>query len=295
MPTTHYFEKFPIINYNNYNAVDIISNAKLVDRFLNNPYVYYPYELSNDQRPDVLSSQYYDDPYYSWLIYYGNKIVDPYHDWNLPDDDFLNYIRGKYGSVEIAQKKVAFYRTNWYSDDRQITPSVFDNTILPSQKKYWERKFNEDVGILLYYYRKPYDITVNTNRIVKYTTVNIGTFTSGDLVDIRRNSQNIGTAEILNVTNNTVTFKNLYLVEGDLQVGDILRHDTNTSITATLVSHINTRINIPIDEFSYWEPVSYFDYENELNTSKKTIKLIDNRLSLTLSEALSDAMSEDLT
>jgi hypothetical protein len=292
MPTTHYFEKFPVINYNGYRALDLISNAKLVERFINNPYVYYPYQVNDEQRPDVIASQYYDDPYYTWMIYYANKVVDPYHDWNLSYDEFNAFIASKYGSTEQAQKKIAFYRTNWYADDRQISPSIFNSSILPSQQKYWEKKFNEEVGVLMYYFRKPLDIMMNTNKIVTYATSNTGSFTSGDLVDIRRNSQDVGTAEVLNSNTSSVTIQHVYLTQGDIVAGDIIRHDSNTSITATVTSEIYTRTNIPIDEMVYWEPVTYYEYENEMNAYKKNIKLIDNRLSLTVSEALSDTLVE---
>lgn len=292
MSLTHYFEKFQTIKYNGYNALDIISNAKLVERFINNQYVYYPYELDNDQRVDVIAEQYYDDPYFSWLIYYGNKVVDPYYDWNLPDDDFNRFIVSKYGSVEYAQKKVIFYRTNWYNDDRQISPSLFNNTISASEQKYWEKKYNEEVGVLLYYYRKPFDVMMNTNKIITLNTTNVGTFSAGDLVDIRRNSQDVGTAEVLVSNTSTVTIKNIYLTAGDITTGDIIRHDSNTSIYATVSSTFSTVINIPDSEAAYWEPVTYYDYENEKNTEKRTIKLVDNKLSLIVSDALTDAMSE---
>lgn len=290
MTVTRYFEKFPTMQYANYTAVDIISNAKLQERFINNPYVYYPYELQSDQRADVLSSQYYDDPYFSWLIYYANKVIDPYHDWNLPDDDFQEFIKSKYGSVEEAQKRVAFYRTNWYNDDRQISASLFNGTISASEQKYWERKYNEDVGVLLYYYRKPMDVMMNTNKIITLETTNQGILTTGDLVDIRRNSVDVGTAEVLMSNTTSVTIKNIYLTAGDITVGDVIRSDSNTDIYSTVVSTISTIVNIPDSEMAYWEPVTYFDYENEKNTEKRTIKLVDNKISLIVSDALTDSL-----
>ncbi|NBP56714.1 hypothetical protein EBU71_09315, partial [bacterium] len=40
-----------------------------------------------------------------------------------------------------------------------------------------------------------------------------------------------------------------------------------------------TTLSSPIDntEASYWESVSWYDYENELNESRKTIRLIDKQ------------------
>ena len=287
-----YFEKFQTIIYNKSVAVDIISNAKLVERFINNPYVYYPYELSEEQRADVLAHQYYDDSYFSWLIYYGNKVIDPYHGWHLADDDFNVFIQKKYGSVELAQKKVAFYRTNWYSDDRQISSSLFNNTISADEKKYWEPKYNEEIGFIMYYQRKQEDVLANTNRIVTFETTNVGNLSSGDLVDIRRNTTDIGTAEVLSTNTSSVTVKNIYLTAGDVVAGDIIRSDSNTSIYSTVVDTTYTSINIPASEMAYWEPVTYYDFETEKNSQKRTVKLIDNQLAMPISEALKDAMSE---
>lgn len=292
MALTRYFEKFPTINYDGYSALDIISNAKLVERFINNPYVYYPYELNSHQRADVLAEQYYDDPYFSWLIYYGNKVIDPYYDWSLPDDDFNEFIVSKYGSVEESQKRVIFYRTNWYNDDRQISASIFNNTINSSEQKYWERKYNEEVGVLLYYYRKPMDVMMNTNKIITLSTTNQGTFNTGDLVDIRRNSVDVGTAEVLMSNASSVTIKNINLTDGDIVADDVIRHDSNTSITATVVTTLSTVVNIPDSEMAYWEPVTYYDYENEKNTEKRTVKLVDNKLSVLVSDALTDALTD---
>lgn len=292
MTTSTYFSKFPTILYSNTVALDIISNAQLVERFVNNPYVYYPYELSSDQRADVLAHQYYDDSYFSWLIYYGNKIVDPYHDWYLPDDDFRNSLTIKYGSVENAIKRIAFYRTNWYNDSRQIPQSIFENTFSAADKKYWDTKFNEEIGIVLYYERKKQDVMVNTNRISTYETTNTGELKSGDLIDVIRNTAKIGTAEVIAVTSTSVTIKNVYLIDGDIVPGDGLYSDTNTNNYAVVSSLITNRINIPASEMVYWEAVTYYDYENEKNSAKRTVKLIDNKLAFPVSEALSDAMSE---
>ena len=84
----------------------------------------------------------------------------------------------------------------------------------------------------------------------------------------------------------------MYLTNGDMTSGDIIRSDSNTSITATVTETLNSFVNIPASEMAYWEPVTYFDYETEINANKRIIKLVDNKFSLDVSEALSDAMSE---
>lgn len=46
----------------------------------------------------------------------------------------------------------------------------------------------------------------------------------------------------------------------------------NTTLTDNAVI---IKQNIPSEELIYWSPVSYYEYETQLNESKKNIKLIN--------------------
>lgn len=120
-----YFENFPTIEYNGYNITNITTSAKLVNKYTNLPYEYYNYTLGYDERADQVSAKYYSDQYMTWLIYYANKIVDPYYDWFLSDDDFTKHLTQKYGSIDIPFKKIIEFRNNWYNDQTELSPTQF--------------------------------------------------------------------------------------------------------------------------------------------------------------------------
>jgi hypothetical protein len=133
-----YFSRFPTINYNGYDSINIMSRVKFLDKVYNDNSYYYNIDLPESVRPDLLSNQLYNDPYVSWLIYLSNNVVDPYYDWALNDYDFNNLITEKYGSVSIAQSKIAYWNNNWYDENfLNITISRY-NSLTDNAKKYYE-------------------------------------------------------------------------------------------------------------------------------------------------------------
>ena len=100
-----------------------------LNNVLKNPYLFYPYEITAEERPDQFSNRYYDDQYKSWILYLSNGMVDPYYEWHLPDSDFDAVLQKKYGvEIYLLQEKVAFYRTNWAETaDDSIDVATYDN------------------------------------------------------------------------------------------------------------------------------------------------------------------------
>lgn len=301
-----YFQNFPTIKYLGYSATDIISNAKLINKYINIPYVYYKMYLDKDQRPDQVADRYYDDPYYSWLVFYANKTIDPYYDWTQTDSDFDKSMVIKYGSIEFSKKKILFFRTNWYNDDREIKPSDFTNrfgTYTSPHSNYWNPKYNADSGALVSYVRKINDTIVHTNKLLKIqvsnnSVANTSKFSTGDLVDIKLGVNVVGTAE--------VTKANTSVIYLEKQLGEIantytVHKDSNTNIYCTadeIKSSYSdgdtswTKVNLSDDIYIYWQPVYAYDYENELNELKRNINLVDNDLAFSVFDKLRESMEQ---
>ena len=125
-----YFAKFPTIEYANTKCVNITKRPTLAQELENNPTIFHKYTLKTGARPDVIAENYYEDPFYDWLIFLNNKIIDPYYGWYLNDYDFNNFIKIKYGSNEVAQKKIIHYQLNWPTTDLEITASFYNNNLL---------------------------------------------------------------------------------------------------------------------------------------------------------------------
>jgi len=297
-----YFETFPVITYSNNQVVDITKRVALLDKVSDNPYVFYPYEISDNERADQLSARYYDDQYKSWMFYITNKIVDPYYEWYLNQNEFVDFIISKYGSYYDAETKVKLYRNN-YIGQENITVSAFDS--LPAvRKKYWQPNYGYGNRIDSYS-RKQVDWITNTNKIVTYTanTTTYSTyldknkdFINDEICTIVFDNYNEGKGQILSVTNTTITIRHVsgtYTTSGTVSVTPTsyiygTESTVNTYFTAVTVSSINLD---PVEEV-YWAPVSYLEYETEKNEYNKSIRVLDSSLKQTMVDNLKTLMKE---
>lgn len=116
-----YFEKFPIIEYEGRRVRDISRRSNFVRSVSNNPYLYYPYTVSEGERAEDIAHFYYGSVDYVWLVYMANNIIDPYHEWPMDPQTFNDYLVEKYTeqSGEVGEDVI-----DWTRD-----PSNDDNII----------------------------------------------------------------------------------------------------------------------------------------------------------------------
>ena len=117
-----YFTKFPTITYSGVPVRDITRRVVINPETIIDSATYYPYKVESGIRSDVVSHAYYGDQDVDWLIYLANGIVDPYYGWPMSDDQFEEYISSKYGSVQDAKNKIAYWEVNWSEDPFSIPP-----------------------------------------------------------------------------------------------------------------------------------------------------------------------------
>lgn len=287
-----YFDKFPIITYANNEVVDITRRVTVLENIQDIPFVYYPYEITSNERADQLSARYYDDQYKSWILYLVNKIVDPYYEWYLHNDEMVEYLDKKYGSFYNAQSKIKYYINDWVGKD-EITVGGYN--ALPSElQKYWEPEYNNGRRILSYK-RKNVNWKVNTNKIIQYK-VEQNTFIEDEICYIYFDTQNYGKGQVLSVSENTVSLQHMsgvYRPNTEILIKDSsyiygTESGVNTHFTAVAVASNN----IPIEEEIYWKPVTYLEYENEINEFNKTIRVLDSRYKQTAVDNLTDLLKE---
>lgn len=279
--------------------------AKVVDRFVNLPYNYYRYELNAEQRADYVAHKYYGDQFMSWTVYYANKTVDPYHQWFRAEEDFLSLIVDKYGSIDDAQTRIVEFRSNWYQDDRELSPSNY-NAMFGDYKephsKYWAPNYAQTSDRIVSYSRRQSDNIVNTNKLVRVAVSNNSTskLTYGDLVDLKAapNGSTLATAEVFGANSTVVTLKN-YL-GSTITTGWTMSLDTdattyvavsNSATSNDLTSSVWTLTNISDEEYVYWTPITAFEMEAEKNDMLKTIKLIDGATAIRISDRLEEELS----
>lgn len=273
-----YFTKVPQIFYANTLCRDLSRRSKVVADNMSSPYVFYPYEIQDDIRPDLLSEFYYSNATLDYTIYISNDIVDPYYGWYITNENFEKFIIDKYGSVEDSQKYIKFWRNNWAADSTTLTPSAYNNNIVPSFRKYYTPVLGVGTSIIKYV-RKQDDTVVNTNRIMQYTVLSNNSTIAlqvGELVDFKATGQEVtlGTGEVEIANSTVIRIKNV--------LNDVAANTTNVKDIVGETSGANVSVNnsvIYFENFSnteanFWEPIYQYDYEVELNEQKKNIYLI---------------------
>ena len=299
---TQFFKKFPVINYANKNAINLLSRVTMSKLALSTTQAYYDYTIPDGTRSDNLSFNYYDNPDYVWLIGLTNKIVDPYYDFPISDDNINTLVIKKYGSIAKANEKILYFQNNWATDESNISTTAFA-ALSVGQQKYWAPEINEK-NTIISYVRKQEDWIVTTNKIQNlsydYSVVDnefVNVLTEANYEIMTENDFNI----IVDYIPETVTDKKFVAGELVSQGGVtfatvvtvsettlVIQHISGTAVTGkitgltsgasgvvSLVTTLNQ--NIPSTELIYWSAVTAYDYEINLNAKRRNIKLLDNK------------------
>ena len=299
---TQFFKKFPVINYANKNAINLLSRVTMSKLALSTTQAYYDYTIPDGTRSDNLSFNYYDNPDYVWLIGLTNKIVDPYYDFPISDDNINTLVIKKYGSIAKANEKILYFQNNWATDESNISTTAFA-ALGVGQQKYWAPEINEK-NTIISYVRKQEDWIVTTNKVQNlsydYSVVDnefVNVLTEANYEIMTENDFNI----IVDYIPETVTDKKFVAGELVSQGGVtfatvvtvsetilVIQHISGTAVTGkitgltsgasgvvSLVTTLNQ--NIPSTELIYWSAVTAYDYEIDLNAKRRNIKLLDNK------------------
>ena len=268
-----YFKRFPATFYSNTLCRDITRRVKFDERTKSALTNYYTYVIQDGTRADLIADAYYDDPQLDWMLWLTNDIVDPYYDWHLSYTDFTDYLIKKYGSVEAAQKRIIFYRNNWYDDDNQVSVDYYNNHLDNQWKKYYAPFYGNGTRIL-YYKRREEDWVMETNKIYKLTVANTTNYIKEELVDVYTGVTRSGGGEISEIANTYLLIKNIdgSFANNDTVTGEVSNNSQTVANVELMYEAIGT------DEGVFWSSVSYYDIENERNEYNKTILVLDKDL-----------------
>jgi phage terminase large subunit GpA-like protein len=111
---SEYFQKLPQLRYNNIDARDITRRVNFLKKSVENPFVFLPYIVEGDMRPEDVAYHYYGSANYAWIVYLANNIIDPYHQWPLSQENFDNYLIRKY---ETQSGKKGYEVVDWTQNE----------------------------------------------------------------------------------------------------------------------------------------------------------------------------------
>ena len=259
--------------------------------------MFYPVEIHEGTRPDIIADAYYQDSELDWMVYLSNIVIDPYYDWYLDESDFQKFIIDKYNSIDEAQQRIIFYRNNWPEDDGEISPSFYENNLAWDQKQYYSPIFGAGAKIVAYN-RKRVDWKTNTNKIHQYTvTFSTGSeFNDAELIYVHAGSTSAseiqGNCEIMTQNSTTIIVKNIS--------GNSIANTTwektfvgrDSGVTATSAEYVVLQENITNAEADFWSGVSYYDWEREENEAKKHIYILNPEIVRTISSDITRKINE---
>ena len=307
-----YFSKFPLIDYDGSLSVNITERVVVRDFPAKNNFLYYPYDIDNNERPDQLADRLLNDQYMSWIVYLSNGITDPYYDWYMADNIFSDYLQKKYGNIDKITAKIIYYRNNWYNDQSIIDISTynslqditkqnaFGNTYLDTAKRYYEpvlTGFN-----ITGYKRKRLDNIIKTNKIVKYNILGNALYVNNEIVTVRfgynsSSNSTIGSGQVLtsNTTSVTIQHTSGYVdIAPDgytISFSNSYVYGTESFTNNFITSKSSLANNITAADSIYWSPVTIYEDELERNLKNKTIRLINPSAAGDISTQMSDTLA----
>ena len=271
----NFFKHYPLVQYgntvSNTVAVNIFAKIAFQKTIQQNFEVFHPYTIQEGDRADTIAYLYYGDSGYDWLVYYSNNVVDQYYDWYMDGNSLNRFITDKYQSLTNARRKIKFFRSNYITDDSMISPTAY-NALSANQKRFWS-PVNGINNNIIRYERKKEEVIFQTNKTQQLNVSLVGntSFTADEYVFQQNAGVTVGSATV-NFSNSTVCI--VSNVIGTLSTSYNLKGgDSAANATVSAVNTLSTSISSDIQ--SYFEGVSFFDYENELNEEKKNIRLID--------------------
>ena len=288
--TYPYFGNFPQVSYANNNALNLSKRVSLFAQAKAASTTFYPLEITDTQRADVLSFNVYNDATLDWLIYLTNNVIDPYYGWHLSQDDFDEYIILKYGSISNAKQYISYYRVVWPTGSPN--PGGFDSLDLSAfqalpdiLKKYWQPVFGYN-GLVSSYKLPKENWKMNTNQILEWNLsmdISNTVFQSNDLLQVLSGGNIIGQVQCIGGNSSVVNVMN---TSGFTDAPRAVRSYANNSVTGTILTSTTLVQNISFDEASYWESVSFYDVEDEKNTMKRFVDLVDKSVVLPITQAI---------
>lgn len=277
-----YFSKFPKVLYsinkegNNAKIVpDMLSRVKFLDNIISNQNLFFKYEVKGGETPEQIAHRVYGNPEKHWIILLVNQMIDPQFDWPLGPFEFEKYIKQKYGSLNVSLKTSESYPTGYTVGEVAYQGSTYDKSTAEgtvvaynSGNKTLQIKFASQVlangsNITGVSSAQTHTIVAISNNLDGYNWAS-NTVSHYQATEIRKNTDDPSFSETrkYRVTANTFNYA----------TANVISINTNTSYSNTynVISSVDGS-NIQFTVATTIAPVTFYDYELELNEAKRKI------------------------
>jgi len=129
-----YFDTLPKVIYSDPVTgrkllTNLMARVSMMPQVLQNPVVYYPYDIQEGDTPEIIAYKYYGDSYRYWIVLFANQILDPQWDWPMDSLTFNDYLLNKYPNID-TNTTLHHYLKTVTSVDNTTGVSTIDNIII---------------------------------------------------------------------------------------------------------------------------------------------------------------------
>lgn len=203
-----YFETFNKILYNLDNnqfdvrvATNILQRSAFLREIVENTAISYEYQVKDSDTPEIIAHKLYGDSNRHWIILLFNKLLNPYYDFPMKQEQFNKYLQNKYGyNIYTAQNQLHHYEKQILKEFYEYGVLKYSNTEKITALE--NKKINYDTGEVSYI-NNP-----NTESPYPLPTV-------GSPVTIESFTKSFGSGNYVNVTT-TLVYVSIYDYEFNL-------------------------------------------------------------------------------
>jgi hypothetical protein len=129
-----YFETLPKVVYNDpvlgqKLLTNLMARVSMMPQTLQNPLVFYPYDIQEGDTPEIIAYKYYGDSYRYWMVLFANQIMDPQWQWPVDQLTFDNYLSNKYPNIDVNTTIHHYLKTVTSVDNTSRTSTITETII----------------------------------------------------------------------------------------------------------------------------------------------------------------------
>jgi hypothetical protein len=275
-----YFSQFPKVAYpvsaesQSFKiAPNILAKATFLDSVFDNASFYFPYSVKDGEMPEDIAYRLYGDAKKHWIILLSNKIVDPQYDWVLDNRSFREYMDIKYSSYVLTLDPDETYANNYIVGEVAYQGAdTIDKSSMQSKVVAYD-SVNKKLTVNFI------DNTIATSEPITGADSDV----SHGVIGVSKNSDGFewssNTTRHFLVTEtqsnsyDRTTTKKTYIVSAkdyNHATNSVVDRNTNTTTTSTYQLVDGTTLTVERNT----APVTHFDYELQLNESRRRIRLV---------------------
>jgi hypothetical protein len=112
VPDFDYVSRIPDAKISDYYRVkNLFKKVKLRDDIFQDLAFFEKYKIVGDERPDNVAYKIYNDSTLDWVVLLSNNIINVQAEWPLSQQEFDDYLLGKYGNYDTLYGGIHHYET----------------------------------------------------------------------------------------------------------------------------------------------------------------------------------------